>query len=136
MPTRRPRRRQTPVDQIERLANGCCPVHGLFMPQVAAWYHLPGGDWFTIVECPRRDCQQRAKAYHVDGPWEAWDGPRPTGVLAQWVDEGRALMEILAEQWSHARALADDWTREYPRRPLPPFVRKLLDEISDRATEL
>ena len=42
MAKRRPRRRQSPLDQIERLANGRCPVHGLFMPQVAGWYQLPG----------------------------------------------------------------------------------------------
>jgi hypothetical protein len=60
------RRRQSPMDQIERLyANGCCPVHGLFMPQVATWYQYPGGAWFTVVECPRQDCAQRAKAYRL-----------------------------------------------------------------------
>jgi hypothetical protein len=108
MAKRRPRRRQSPVDQIERLANGCCPVHGMFMPQVAAWYHLPGQPWFTVVECPCRDCEQRAKAYHVDGPWEPWEGPVPTGSLAQLVLEERPFMQALSMQWNHAHTLAEE----------------------------
>ena len=132
----RSRRRQSPVDQIERLlANGCCPVHGLFMPQVAGWYQLLGEDqWFTIVECPRRDCEQRAKAYSVDGPWEAWERPLPTRMFAQAASQGdRPLLWVLTEIQAQFRALAD---AQPARRPLPPFIRDAFEEIADRATEL
>jgi hypothetical protein len=132
----RSRRRQSLVDQIERLANGCCPVHGLFMPQVASWYLIPGKPWFTVVECPRRDCLQRAKAYSVDGPWEPWEGPCPTDVLAQQIDDDRPLMEILVQHWNIAHTLVERWAQEHPTRPLPPFVCKLIEEIANRATEL
>lgn len=42
------------------------------MPQVDRWYYPIEGEPFTIVECPRRDCDQQAKAYSFDGPWEPW----------------------------------------------------------------
>jgi hypothetical protein len=51
------------------------------MPQAAPWCELPGQPLFTIVECPRRDCAQRAKAYSYDGPWEPWEGPIPDEYL-------------------------------------------------------
>jgi hypothetical protein len=73
----RSRRRQTPIDRIERLAHGHCPVHGIPMPSVGSWYEEPGHYWFTIVECPRHDCAQRAKAYSPEGPWEPWAGEVP-----------------------------------------------------------
>jgi hypothetical protein len=106
------------------------------MPQVAAWYQLSGQPWFTVVECPRRDCEQRAKAYNIDGPWKPWEGPVPTGSLAQLVLEERPFMEALSMQWNHARTLAEEWTQEHRGRPLPSFVRELMEEIYDRATEL
>ena len=80
------------------------------MPQVAAWYQLSGQPWFTVVECPRRDCEQRAKAYNIDGPWKPWEGPVPTGSLAQLVLEERPFMEALLMQWNHA-----PWLRSGPR---------------------
>jgi hypothetical protein len=83
------------------------------MPQVAAWYQLSGQPWFTVVECPRRDCEQRAKAYNIDGPWKPWEGPVPTGSLAQLVLEERPFMEALLMQWNHARTLAEEWTQEH-----------------------
>ena len=42
-------------------------------------------------------------------------------------------MEVLAEAWVLSAALAAECPAH---RPLPPFIRKALDEISDRATEL
>src|SRR5918992_1160372 len=97
MAKRRPKRRQSALDQTERLANGCCPVHGLFMPQVAGWDQLPGQPWFTVGECPRRDCAKRAKAYDVDGPWELWERPLPTGMLTQDVAAGERPVQTASE---------------------------------------
>jgi hypothetical protein len=132
MPT--PRRRQTPVDQIERLANGCCPVHGLFMPQVGSWYQRPGTAWFTIVECPRRDCQQRATAYSVDGPWEAWEGPVPERKLCQLGAEGgRPLLEVYADELASIREHLWKFAGYAPGLAME---QALIDEIYERATEL
>jgi hypothetical protein len=129
----RSRRRQTPVDQIERLANGCCPVHGIFMPQVGYWYQLPGAPWFTIVECPRRDCEQRAKAYGVDGPWEAWDGPVPQRRLADICEHGRPLIEAGAD---FIALLLRTQDRLEGFAPGLAMDQAMIDEIYDRATEL
>ncbi len=50
------------------------------MPQVGSWQEQIGGSYdgadYTIVECPRRDCHIRAKAFSVDGPWE---------LLPEWI---------------------------------------------------
>jgi hypothetical protein len=67
---------QSAEARAERLAKGCCPTHGIGMPQVDIWYYPPGqtrwqggelaeGDEtfpYTIVGCPRRDCDEYAKA--------------------------------------------------------------------------
>lgn len=67
-------RKQSVIDRVKRLSEGRCPVHGIPMPQVDRWYAqedgLLSGKQYTIVECPRADCQIRAKAYQWDGPWE------------------------------------------------------------------
>src|SRR4051794_26306544 len=47
--------------QEERLRNGCCPIHGLVLTQVGTWYKRPAADReFTIVACPRKDCDVHA----------------------------------------------------------------------------
>jgi hypothetical protein len=66
---------------LARLRRRPLLARGLFMPQAAPWCELPGQPLFTIVECPRRDCAQRAKAYSYDGPWEPWEGPIPDEYL-------------------------------------------------------
>lgn len=38
------------------------------MGQVTGWYEGAGGEMFTIVACPRNDCDVRAKATSPDGP--------------------------------------------------------------------
>jgi len=54
----------------KRLAEGCCPTHGLLMPQIGVWYKLESGRHYTIVGCPRNGCRIRARDYSVNGPWE------------------------------------------------------------------
>lgn len=66
--------KQSKEDRTNRLSEGRCPVHGIWMPQVDSWHEQNGGALdgaqFTIVECPRGDCHIRAKAFSIDGPWE------------------------------------------------------------------
>jgi hypothetical protein len=57
-------------DRLERFNNGCCPIHGTFMSQIDAWYRDEFGKEFTIVRCPRKNCDARAMAYSFDGPWK------------------------------------------------------------------
>lgn len=67
-------RKQSAKDRENRLSQGCCPIHGIPMPQADSWYTQEGGTMngkqYTIVECPRADCEIRAKAFHWEGPWE------------------------------------------------------------------
>ena len=50
--------------RLKRVLRGACPKHGLFMSQVDGWYRpKDGGQDFTIVGCPRRDCGITARAY-------------------------------------------------------------------------
>lgn len=82
--------KQTRADRERRLDQGCCPVHGVGMPQVGQWYYVvesgpPLGvvmsmdeildamklrSAYTIVECPRQDCDIQAKASSPQGPAE------------------------------------------------------------------
>lgn len=73
-------RKQSAKDRIKRINEGRCPIHGLYMPQVGRWEEQIGGPLdgaqFTIVECPRNDCNIQAKAVGPQGPWELlseWD---------------------------------------------------------------
>ena len=62
-------KRQSVRDRKERLSRGCCPTHGLFMPQIDGWYRPRLGRQYTVVGCPRKDCHIRAKAFSYEGPW-------------------------------------------------------------------
>ena len=64
-------RGQSAEAQADRLARGCCPVHGIGMSQVGGpVYPQDGSLDFVIVGCDRRDCDIRAKAFSSHGPWE------------------------------------------------------------------
>jgi len=63
---------QRQADRLKRLNDGRCPVHGLWMSQVDSWYEDELGG-FTLVGCPRKDCDVIAKARSVDGPWSLVD---------------------------------------------------------------
>ncbi len=54
----------------ERLSQGCCPLHGLWMPQVDGWYAPLHGKPYTIVGCPHPQCEVQAKAFSSHGEWE------------------------------------------------------------------
>lgn len=74
--------KQTRRDRERRLEEGCCPIHGLGMGQVDGWYYMDEEgqvhdatmmeaeslksmnirEEYTIVGCPRRDCDIRATA--------------------------------------------------------------------------
>jgi hypothetical protein len=54
----------------ERLAKGCCPLHGLGMSQVDGWYYPMHERPYTIVGCPYPQCEVQAKAFSIDGEWE------------------------------------------------------------------
>lgn len=57
--------KQSAKDRARRAHEGCCPIHGLPMPQVGN--DLVDGQHVYIVECPRKDCQVRASKVHPDG---------------------------------------------------------------------
>lgn len=49
--------KQSRADQIKRIENFACPVHGVSLGQVS--FHAEGMD-FTVGGCTRRDCDIRA----------------------------------------------------------------------------
>ena len=61
--------KQSKQDRLRRLNKGRCPVHGTWMPQVGDWYPSDDNREYTIVGCPRRDCEILAYAWDYDGPW-------------------------------------------------------------------
>jgi len=61
--------KQSKQDRLRRLNSGGCPVHNIGMPQVGDWYFDGDGLDYTIVGCPRYDCNILAHAYSGDGPW-------------------------------------------------------------------
>jgi hypothetical protein len=40
------------------------------MSQIDSWYYSKGEKAYTIVGCPRKDCDAKAKAFDIDDPWE------------------------------------------------------------------
>lgn len=63
-------RKQSLADRLRRFEEVCCPIHGLFMSQIGGWYYPEDRDPYTIVGCPRPDCNAGAMANSYDGPWE------------------------------------------------------------------
>lgn len=61
-------RKQSPKDKQRRLNEGRCPTHGLPMPQADGWFYPKNDDPYTVVGCPRKDCNIRAKAYDRNEP--------------------------------------------------------------------
>lgn len=57
--------KQTVNDRLRRLRAGCCPVHGIRMPQEGN--DLINGQHIYIVGCPRRDCEVRASQIEAYG---------------------------------------------------------------------
>ena len=51
---------------MNRLTKGCCPVHGLQMPQVG----LTEDQCQFVVECPRKDCSIQGTSSEPYGPVE------------------------------------------------------------------
>lgn len=60
--------RQSVKDRADRLKSGCCPIHGIDMPQIGIW----GDDERrgALVGCPRRDCNVMGVAEAPGGPVE------------------------------------------------------------------
>jgi len=56
--------------QEERMKHGACPIHGIGMSQVIGnWYRFPDSDTqFTIVGCPRKDCDVHGIQADILGP--------------------------------------------------------------------
>lgn len=75
-------------DRVHRLQEGRCPVHGLWLLQVASWTCPEGRHWeadhagcpcrpgaalYTLAGCPRGDCGVVARVWNLaspPGPWE------------------------------------------------------------------
>lgn len=60
--------RQSIDDRLKRLSKGCCPIHGIDMPQVDQLEE--GGVKRWLVACPRRDCEIQGTSLQNDGPVE------------------------------------------------------------------
>jgi hypothetical protein len=58
--------KQSPQDRLRRLADGCCPVHGVAFVQVGNTE--VNGKQRYVGECPRMDCQIRATTHEPNGP--------------------------------------------------------------------
>jgi len=61
--------KQSKQDRLRRLNRGRCPVHGVLMTQVDDWFPDGDGDRYTIVGCPRKDCEILVLA------WDEYSGP-------------------------------------------------------------
>lgn len=59
---------QSRAAQDARLDRGCCPIHGIATYQIGGWFEMQGSEAFTIVECPRKDCDFLGLAHTPDGP--------------------------------------------------------------------
>lgn len=58
--------KQTLEDRLRRLADGCCPVHGIGMTH-AENVEFNGNHRF-LAECPRNDCNIQATTHEPHGP--------------------------------------------------------------------
>ena len=90
--------------QATRLALGCCPTHGLFMPQYTPWLSRDEAAGFgfigpegsvCVVRCPRKDCQTYALARGPDQIVKVL-GPSESTTVEE--------MELKAMRQSHAFA--------------------------------
>ena len=57
------------------------------MSQIDSWYRDDTGKEYTIVGCPRKNCDARAMAYSFDGPWIIL--PNCTYLLEEKLDVSR-----------------------------------------------
>lgn len=101
---------QSPEAQAERLDNGRCLIHGILMTQIGSWYEpIDGRAQYTIVGCPRRDCDQQAKSPRSE-PLElvpmSFAYPDPPGALFEalelWVADDPARQDAVL-QWIRRR---------------------------------
>lgn len=60
--------RQSINDRLDRLNKGCCPIHGVDMPQIGQIGEGASTCW--LVACPRRDCEIQGTSLRHDGPVE------------------------------------------------------------------
>lgn len=104
-------RRQSATDRIDRLNQGCCPVHGSWMSQVGGWCDVETDAPYTVVGCNRQNCDVRAKAYSADVSWKLL--PEFTYILEGESTEASLLREPLcrrAAQTPKAKT-ADIWSK-------------------------
>jgi len=63
---------------MKRVDEGSCPIHGIGLTPTSGWHNADGtpachhGPFpqYILVECPRNDCDIKAKATSPDGPVE------------------------------------------------------------------
>ncbi|MFC1705868.1 hypothetical protein ACFL59_03485 [Planctomycetota bacterium] len=83
---------------LKRLAEGRCPIHGLFMYQESPWLADDDGLEYTLVGCPRDDCAVLARAracgsaYLVEQP--AWLVEKLGGPSHELANEGVAVVGL------------------------------------------
>lgn len=58
--------KQTAKDRAQRLAKGCCPIHGLAMTPVGN--AVENGEHLFVAGCPRRDCKVQGTTPEPFGP--------------------------------------------------------------------
>ncbi len=68
-------KKQSSSDRKRRLDQGCCPIHGIWMPQIGLNYLTYCKECGApqkseaVVGCPRKDCEIIALTPTIDGPW-------------------------------------------------------------------
>lgn len=111
---------QSEAAQNARLDRGCCPIHGLGMSQMAGWWYPLDGPSFTLVECPRGDCDVICKA---SGPTKILGAPLTeaevdelpdphgfTGQIGEFVHFMRGMvLRDLRKQRDAGKLSADDY---------------------------
>jgi HNH endonuclease len=80
-------RKQSFQDRLNRLNQGCCPIHGVWMRSDGFLDDPEGKTSYTIVACGRKDCNARAKTPSYYGPWEIL--PECSYLLDEFLDESK-----------------------------------------------
>lgn len=140
-------RKQSLADRLRRFNEGCCSIHGLFMGQIDGWYYPEDRDPYTVVGCPRRNCNAEAMANSYDGPWELMpkcayllDEALPPSVLKVQNRSGKALRSSKAKKsgiWAKTEGqcyccgLQLDWNTTFSIDHVVPRIEGGLDSIEN-----
>ena len=78
---------QTRTARRNRLASGCCPLHGSKMNQIDLWYETAVGCRYTFVGCRQLGCEIEAM---VDDVFSGYELTEKWVYLLEQTEEGSA----------------------------------------------